>query len=91
MLSWIRQDDDTLSRPQHACAYSEQRASEDDVAKVLGVVVAEVGGDVDTVAQSTERQRPADTQLVGNGAGEETYNSKSAIECNIRVVARLWV
>lgn len=83
----IGHHDGALRRPEDTGAHSEERTGEDNVPKVGGVVVAEVGRDVNGVADATKRQRPADADGIGDGAGEEADNRKGRVESCVGVVA----
>lgn len=83
----IGHHDGALGGPKDTGADAKQSTRKDDIAQVLGVVVAEVGGDVDRVADATERQGPADADGVGDGAGEESDNSEGRVESGIGIVA----
>jgi hypothetical protein len=89
---WVRHHDGSLSAPQQTGAHTEQgtrECGEADGAVVrhaasigsgFQMVPGEVGSDIDGVANATERQRRADTELVGEGAGEEANYSKGGVQ-----------
>jgi hypothetical protein len=89
LLVGIGHHDGALSRPEDTGANAEPGTGEHDIAEVLGVVVAQVAGDVDAVADATEGQRPFDTDGVGDGSGKETYHGEGRVEGRVCSVGNL--
>ena len=85
----IAHHDGSLCSPKHTRAQTQDCAGKDDEAFILVVVVAEVAGDVQDVAQSTQAERQLDTQPVHDRAGKEAKGSKGAVDCDIGIVTGL--
>ena len=79
LLGRVGHHDGALGTPEQTGAHTEKRASKGSEAQVLGVIVAQIGSHINRVANATEREGSADTELVGEGAGEETNDSEGRV------------
>ena len=86
LLARIAHHDCALRRPQAARAGAEKSTGEDDESLVLGVVVAQEAGNIDTVAHPTKRQRKFDSDQVNRGAGEESDDGEGRVEGDVGIV-----
>jgi hypothetical protein len=75
-----------LGTPQQAGAHTKKRTSEGGETEILSVVVTEVGSHVDRVADSAKGQSSADSELVGEGSGEESDDGKRRVQSRVRLV-----
>lgn len=82
----IGHHDHALRSPEHTSAASEQEASEDDIADVLGMLEAQVAADVDGVPDASKAHGDINAKSVGQGTGEEADHGESGVECGVGVV-----
>lgn len=85
-LRRVGHHDGSLGAPQQTSADTEQGTGKGGEAQVLRVVVGEIRGNIDRVADSTKGQSSADSKLVGEGAGEETNDRKGRVQGGVGAV-----
>lgn len=90
-LGRVGHHDSALSRPQDTSADTKEGASEGDVAIVVGVFEADVGRDVDAVADAAEGERPANADSIGDGSREEADDGEGGVEGGVGITVRLTV
>lgn len=75
-----------MSGPEETGTDTKQGSSEDGEAHVLGMRVAQERRSINTVTETTKGQCDAEAEPVGNSAGEETDDCKSAVQSCVGMV-----
>lgn len=84
---WVAEHNLSLGAPEHSSTAAKKKARKYHIGIVFGVVVAQVRGYVDRVAQATERKSCLDAEHVSDTTAAEADDGKSRIESAIGIVA----